>query len=428
MKPEPIAEVERRLIGCLVGSCREETLIAVREVGITPDTFLDSNLGTVFGLVCEGSRRGVVPDHATLAYSMDKSLLGRLGGTLALDNLVDVACLEPHAAWYAKMVYRAALARKGAAACRQWSQRLAESQEPEVELAGAQADLAELQTRGISKSPSRQVAEFCAEKVEQWRQAKGKGYVGVPSSFGEVNKYLGGYRHGVMTVLGGYRGEGKSTLARQEALGLAQKGYKVLLCSMEDPGDIAAAGIAGNYSGRSVFHLDTGEDDAQHIDQIEADWKNLASIPLHIASGSMKIEDIETAAMLHAARHGLDFLIVDHIQFITPYKLAGMDRNGTIATYTQRLVAILTKHKIPGLVLSQLSRDSEKESRKPRLSDLRDSGCIEQDARAVLLLYFNGETQTHRLEIAKNNFGISGKAFEIRRLDGRQRFEMVGEA
>jgi replicative DNA helicase len=230
-----------------------------------------------------------------------------------------------------------------------------------------------------------------------------------------------------MTVLGGYRGEGKSTLSRQEALGLARKGYKVLLCSLEDPGDVAAAGMVGNYAGRSVFHFDTGENTDEDINRMDAEWSDLSTIPLHIASGAMRIEDIENCAMIHAAKHGLDFLIVDHIQFITPYKLQGVDRNGTVATYSQRLVSILTKHAIPGLVLSQLSRDSEKENRKPRLSDLRDSGCIEQDARAVLLLYADADADCHTLEIAKNNFGVSGKAFHVRRQDGKQRFEMLGE-
>jgi replicative DNA helicase len=280
---------------------------------------------------------------------------------------------------------------------------------------------------GALKNPVRQLADFRHDKIEQWRAAKGKGYIGIPSSLDDVNRYLGGYRAGVMLVLGGFRGEGKSTLARQEAFGIAQKGYKTLVCSLEDPGDIAAAGIAGNYANRSVFHLDTGADDQAHIDQIDYDWASLSSVPLHITSGSMTIEDIETAAMIHKARHGLDFIVIDHIQFITPYKMPGMDRNGTVATYSQRIVAMLTKHGIPGLILSQLSRDSEKESRKPRLSDLRDSGCIEQDARAVMLLYFNAQDGHHRLEIAKNNFGISGKTFKIKREDGRQRFTMIGE-
>jgi replicative DNA helicase len=427
MTATPITQVERSLIGCLIAGCREETLIAVREVGITPDTFNDPVLGHIFGMVCEGTRHGCLPDIGTIGMRIDKGMLERLGGLIALGKLIDDACLDAHAQYNAKAIYRASLSRKASASLSMWSRTLAESTEPEIDLAKAQSDLQALQTTGLIKSPIKQVAEFRQEKVDQWRSAKGKGYVGIPSSLSEINRYLGGYRPGVMCVLGGYRGQGKSTLARQEALGLARKGYKVLLCSMEDPGDIAAAGIAGNYAGRSVFHLDTGMAQDSDVNQIDAEWADLSTIPLFIASGAMRIEDIETAAMLQKARHGLDFIIIDHIQFITPYKMQGVDRNGTVATYSQRIVALLTKHAVPGLILSQLSRDSEKENRKPRLSDLRDSGCIEQDARQVMLLYWDSRDDMHRVEIAKNNFGVSDKRFIVKRLDGKQRFDLIRE-
>lgn len=423
----PITQSERSLIGCLINCCDESSVIAVREAGITPDSFNDYALGQIFGAVCTGMRPGFVPDIGTLTYALEPRIVDAIGGVQGLNRLIDEACISAHAGYHARIIYQAALARRSSHSLSKWSKVMAESKEPEIDLAQAQSELAELQISGLTKSPVRHISDFRHEKIEQWRAAKGKGYIGIPSSFHEINQYLGGYRHGVMLVLGGFRGEGKSTLARQEAFGIAQKGYKTLICSLEDPGDIAAAGIAGNYANRSVFHLDTGSDDIEHINQMDREWADLAGVPLHIASGAMRIEDIETAAMIHKARHGLDFIVIDHIQFITPYKLPGMDRNGTVATYSQRIVSMLTKHKIPGLILSQLSRDSEKESRKPRLSDLRDSGCIEQDARAVMLLYYNGGDKHHRLEIAKNNFGISGKTFKIKREDGRQRFAMIGE-
>jgi replicative DNA helicase len=121
--------------------------------------------------------------------------------------------------------------------------------------------------------------------------------------------------------------------------------------------------------------------------------------------------------------HGIDILWIDHIQLIKPYELPHSNRNNTMAVYSQSIVALAKSLDIPIICLSQLSRDAEKGVRTPRLSDLRDSGTLEQDARQVLLLY--QEKETFKLEIAKNNFGSSGNTVEMIRHSDKQRFEEV---
>lgn len=270
-----------------------------------------------------------------------------------------------------------------------------------------------------------QVERLREEKIEQWRQAQNHGFVGVPFSLQEINAYLGGWRKGVMGIIAGYRGEGKSTLIRQEAVELAGSGVKVGLFSLEDPPDIACACMAGNVSDVSTFGLDTGTIHESAIDKINEVWANMNKLPLWIAENAMSIEQIISTSQLLKMRHGIDILFIDHIQFISPYTLKGCSRNDTVAQYSGQIIQLAKKLDIPIVCASQLSRDSEKGNRKPRLSDLRDSGTLEQDARQILLLYYDSDAENHILEVAKNNYGQSRKEVAVRRLDGRQRFEVV---
>jgi replicative DNA helicase len=100
-----------------------------------------------------------------------------------------------------------------------------------------------------------------------------------------------------------------------------------------------------------------------------------------------------------------------------------MSRNDTMAHYSQCIVNMAKRLDIAAVCASQFSRASEKESRKPRLSDLRDSGSLEQDARQIILLYWDAEADSFMLEVAKNNYGQSGEAVEVIRYGDMQRFE-----
>jgi len=204
---------------------------------------------------------------------------------------------------------------------------------------------------------------------------------------------------------------------------MAKQGVKVLLFSLEDPADIASASIVGNHAEISVFGLDTGKCNPGNLTRIEEAWRNIGDLPLWIVGGSLGIDTIDTTARMMKMKHDIDLVIIDHIQYIPPYIMKGMSRNDTVAHYSARSVAIASDLDCHVCNLSQFSRSSEKENRKPRLSDLRDSGTLEQDCRQALLLFYDGEKGHHVLEVAKNNYGQSGVEIDVERVDGRQRFK-----
>jgi replicative DNA helicase len=285
----------------------------------------------------------------------------------------------------------------------------------------AQIKLGELSI-GYQPTSVHHIGHFRQEKVDQWRAAKNTGFVGLPSSIKEIDQKLGGYRRKVMCMIGGYRGEGKSLFLRQELYSMAKRGYKTLLVSLEDPEDIAAAVVAGHASRKSIFALDTGMSSDYTRDVVDSEWQAMANLPMWTVY-ARTIQEIVSVCSAHKATHGLDAIGIDHIQYISPYQLPKMDRNGTVALYSGAICGMLKDLDAAGLVASQFSRRAESEGRRPKLSDLRDSGTLEQDCRQALLLSREGDH--HVLEVAKNNFGPSGQDIQLKRIGEEHRFEAI---
>lgn len=297
----------------------------------------------------------------------------------------------------------------------------------------AQERIQELSTQGGAKIKT--LATDREQKVETWKAARlGSGVVGIPLPWKLINTGLGGLRPRVMSVLGAYRATGKSSMTRQIAYETARAGTEVGLITLEDPSDIASSHIASLHGGFSTFHLDRG-DSMVSVEQADKAWQEVERLPLHIYDRPSTIAQIENVCTAMSANYDTKLFIVDHIQHILPdrqYK----SRNEEVAQYSMRLSALAKRLNCHVMVTSQLSRDSEKNDRAPRLSDLRDSGAIEQDARQVLMLYKDPERMAKTasgsmapmfvLEVAKNNYGRQGDKVNMARRESPLRFDEAG--
>ena len=263
-------------------------------------------------------------------------------------------------------------------------------------------------------------------KIAAWENAATNGFVGYPFCIPGINRYLGGIRDGTMCILGGYRGEGKSTLLRQDALHQALRGTPVAFFPLEDPPELVYSMMAGNLAGISVFDMDRGVLSRDKREIIYRAWREkLSALPIYVSPDAVTIDGIERAIVLLSKTKGVKVVYIDHIQRVLPYQKPHSSRNDTLSEYSARIASLCIKYNVAPVIASQFSRDPEKNSRKPRLSDLRDSGSLEQDARQVMLLYYTPEGN-HVLEVAKNNNGAQGEV-RLRRRAEIQRFEELTE-
>ena len=396
---------EKDLISCILFEANP-SMFASYQAGITPDSFTSEEYAMYFHACNEMHRDGIPIDAMTMANHIEKTRGKDVLNDISL--MLDEHSTISHVDYYAEAVKDAEV-RRELVRIMQEGLKSAQGQSDSTEDVLAKMQVEFMGLGGATSIPIKKVGDFMDEKIKQWEGAKNQGFVGIPSCFPKLNEYLGGWRDGCFGIMAGFKGEGK----------------KVALFSLEDPGDVAASGIVGNHAGVSTFRMDIGKYTDTDIQKMTDAWAEIKDIPLYIVSASMDMPQVMTTATLLKARYDIDIMFMDHIQFVSPYRLKGSSRNDTVAMYSQQCVSLSKNLDIPVVGVSQLSRSAEKENREPILSDLRDSGTLEQDARQILMLFWDGEKGHHVLKVAKNNYGVSREAIALRRLDGLQRFEMI---
>lgn len=234
-------------------------------------------------------------------------------------------------------------------------------------------------------------------------------YTGIATGFADIDEILtGGPGRGALVILGARPSMGKTALALNIALTVARK-HSVLVLSMEmSKGELLdrALAVLGRISLGAVIRGDMDERDWSNFTKAN---QELTAMNLHLdEQPALTLLDVRSKARLVKRKHGLDLLVVDYLQLMSG---PGDSRNSQIEEISRGLKALAKELGIVVLALSQLSRNAANKSR-PQLSDLRDSGAIEQDADIVIFVHRDevDNPQTHLrgladVFIAKNRQG-----------------------
>ena len=222
-----------------------------------------------------------------------------------------------------------------------------------------------------------------------------EGIVGVPTGLTELDDRLGGLHNSDLIIIAGRPSMGKTALATNIAFHAArqlqEKGKKssIAFFSLEMSSEQLSTRILAEQSRIKSNDIRRGKISDEQFDKFIETSKNIAELPLYID----ETPAISIAAMSNRARRikrlfGLDMIIVDYIQLMTGSINNRDGRVQEISQITQGLKAIAKELRIPVVALSQLSRAVEqRDDHKPQLSDLRESGSIEQDADVVMFVY-----------------------------------------
>jgi len=370
---------------------------------------------------------GKPPDLLTVTeYLRNNGEIEKIGGVVALDRITEGVPTHAHMEYYCEIVKQKEQLRSTQAMFMDAANKCEQAKaEPQRILNDVQSKIiSHMDSGSYGKASFHKITDYCKDKIAEWRMALGRGYVGIPLPLQRTNSALGGLRPGVVSILAAYRGTGKSTLSRQISYACARDGIPVALFSLEDAGDQASGIIVASTAGFTASDFDVGRASEEKIQLIENHWLKL-DIPLYISSDVMSIDHIITSAIEMKAKHNIGLIIIDHLQYISPYQLRGMNRNDTIAMYMERIRSLARRLNIPVLVLSQISNDAERHDRIPGLSDFRDSGAIGNDCRQAMVLYWDAKLNHHVIKILKNNYGRSGDEIGVHRNDELNRFEEI---
>ena len=275
---------------------------------------------------------------------------------------------------------------------------------------------------------AKEVAEAVKLNIETPQEVKTDGVSGLTTGFDRLNNITQGFHPGDMIIVAARPSVGKTALALNFAYRAAKRTNKpIAIFSLEMPAEALIKRLIGVESAVSLTKITTGNLVGVDRAKVANAIYKIGSLPIYIDdSPNGKLMDIiAKSRKLQANEPELGMIIVDYLGLVTTGSTAkGSDsRQEEVRKTSLALKALARELQVPIIVVSQLSRDVEKrgENKRPILSDLRDSGSIEQDADVVMLLY--REDYYKNSKAPNNNAGNK----KMGNLSGSERFEMVKE-
>ena len=226
------------------------------------------------------------------------------------------------------------------------------------------------------------------EVIDDLLKSRESGCIGIDCGYSMLNRYLGGLQQGKMYVLGARPSMGKSALAMNIAE-YVSRDKNVLFVSLEMSKKEYAQRLMLGRANVDITKINTGSVTEQDIAKVKVQKEYLDSLNLFIETKSpCKVSDIELSIInLISTRKSCDLVIIDYLQLLSPSSRT-RNRENEVAEMSREIKSLAVKYKVPIIVLSQLSRALEaREDKHPMLSDLRESGAIEQDADVVMFVY-----------------------------------------
>lgn len=400
-------DAEQAVLGAVLFD--NETYYRVSDF-LRPEHFYEPVHGRIFAAASVHIMRGDVADAITLAPLAESDPgLKALGGKTYLVDLMAGAASTASSMDYARFVYDLALRRDlirvggeietGAKAERQTPARdLIEDAERKL------FDLAETGSAHRGFVP---FTDALSESIEMAAAAyKRDGHLsGLATGLSDLDDKLGGLHHSDLVILAGRPSMGKTALATNVAFNVARRfhqevdetgekktvdGGVVAFFSLEMSSEQLATRLLAEYSGVASHRIRRGDIDERDFDAIRDAAREIANAPLHIDdTGGLSISQLAARARRLKRTVGLDLVVVDYLQLVTTSGAKRSDgRVQEVTEITMGLKALAKELDVPVVALSQLSRQVEnRDDKRPQLSDLRESGSIEQDADVVMFVF-----------------------------------------
>ena len=361
---------------------------------------------------------------------MNMKELETIGGVEYLQQCTDSMVALSSIEYYINIVNDQAVLRRLIQSCRDIDERYLNEEIDDVNGfildSESQLKLATEKRRVSDFKKAEQVAEVVKLNIETPKEEKADGVNGLTTGFNSINKITQGFHAGDMIVVAARPSVGKTALALNFAYRAANRTNKtVAIFSLEMPAEQLITRLIGAESSVSLNKISTSN--LVGIDRVKVSnaIDKIGSLPIFIDdSPNGKLMDIiAKSRKLQANNPDLSLIIIDYLGLVSSGSSKSTDsRQEEVRKASLALKALARELKVPVIVVSQLSRSVEQrgENKRPILSDLRDSGSIEQDADVVMLLY-----REDYYKDSKNPNNAGDK--KMKNLSGSERFEMVKE-
>ena len=420
--PPQSIEAEQSVLGALL--IDRDAVTEVAEV-LRPDDFYRSHHGSIYAAVLELFERREPVDIVTVSEVLErKGDLEAVGGSAYLASLINLTPTAVNATHYARIVERKAVLRNliGAAG------RIAAIGYDEGQEIGAAIDRAEQELFAVSQKrvdsgfeELRSLLHAAYDRLDYLHQNRGQ-VSGIRTGFHDLDALTTGLQPSDLIILAARPSIGKTSLALNLAEHAAVKeGKTVGVFSLEMSKEQLVLRLLSSVASIDSQRLRSGFLEEMDFTRLAPAMNTLASAPIFIDdTANITTMELRTKARRLQAEAGLDMVIVDYLQLMQGSSTSkDANRVQEVSEISRGLKALARELRVPVIALSQLSRQAEmRESREPRLSDLRESGSIEQDADLVLFLWREKERGAEdqetdgeivHLRLAKHRNGPTGQ-------------------
>ncbi len=382
-------EAEEALLGSIF--IKPDIISDVLEkIGV--DDFYKNNHKIIFSEMLKLYNEGKIIDTLVVINSLkQKDFINEIGGEDIVYDLINVVPTAANAINYAEIIKECSI-RRALINTGEEITRMSYRGYEEVE---KMLDKAESMIFKIAESKQKKdvisLGEMATQKLkslDEMSKFKG-GLRGLDSGFIQYNNLTGGFHGSDLIILAARPAMGKTAFALNLALNVAKKGKHVLVYSLEMGTEQLfdrLLSIESKVKLTAIKDEKLSDDDYTALGNASG---RLFDLPLYISdSSSVNILEIKAVARRLKAEGKLDFMLIDYLQLINPSEGSKKSREQEISEISRSLKIIAKELNIPILTLSQLSRNVESRvDKRPILSDLRESGAIEQDADMVMFLY-----------------------------------------
>ena len=416
---------EASLLGCLLQNGERFSLLD--EVALTPDEFYSQRHKLIFSAILTIANAGketldIVTVHDYLATTGNSEKVGEWS---YLSELVDSAPVvdADQVIAYARLVKNSSLHRHFISQCETAAAQARKDQSQFDDLLDSMTTSL-INLANISSQSDVQLLQplviNVVESMVKRMETDGGSLLGISTGFPSLDKLSSGLKPGDMVVIAARPGLGKTSLVMNISCRVAENGHNVLFFTLEMPAEQVAQRVLAAETGVDMTKIFNASLSGDELSQIMNNIDNAGKLPIYIDDSShltvsvLRSKAKSLNATLSKEGKTLDLIVVDYIGLMhAPAHMMSEKKNAQVEEISRGLKLFAKDMKIPIIVLSQLNRQVEGRKEKvPVLSDLRDSGAIEQDADLVAMISRSTDSgedgSKAELHVLKNRHGATG--------------------
>ena len=446
--PPSSIEAERAVLGSILLDTTSRNGDRVMDLCLTsrlvPESFFDPRNRAIYSTMVDMNRKSRPLDPLTLVEELSTAgKLEAVGGEAYVTGLIDRVPTAAHAEHYigivnSKALRRTLIERAGEVIRKGYDE--AEYPDPKALLGEAEKSFLEIGGGGASTMPWEDAVNLSFRSIDRLFESGGKYMEGLSTGLTYVDEKLQGLKNSEMIVIAARPSVGKTSLAMNiaESCALGRdmnnvpvkydggKQHPVAIFSLEMPVEALTKRMVAGRASIDMWRLNRSlvprHEREEMTDRLCRAADELKRAPIYVDdTAALDIMDLRARARRMKKRFNIELIVIDYLQLCCCREAARQSRQIEVSMISQQIKAMAKELKIPVIVLSQLSRANEQRDlkhEKPKLSDLRDSGAIEQDADVVFLLRrpsknSNDPQSTDEnlaiIDIAKNRNGETGE-------------------